>query len=353
MIIQIDSLQILIKVLVVLALKRYILLSLALFFLAGCNASDLSMSDGQDLIDVRNDEVKEMIPYNDDVQIIGLISKYDGDPFLDLIMDKAESMLFEEGFHVIRKSPYSYANTVDNQIKIMNEFILSGVDGIILIPNDAIKLNDVIRQALNNDIPVVIVDTPIDIEDLFVDEVNDELLSFVQIDNYQAAYNSASLFFESLEGSYKSVIISGDMNNPNAIQRREGVIRAIKESSRIELIETIDGGWQEHLAYNITQKVMTQDDETTMIICSNDRMAIGAIYALKEMGRLDSVIVSGFDGTDDAIKAIELGELAFTVKQDPTNFGISAVTTLRELMSDGATKRYHYVETDLIMEGNK
>ena len=43
------------------------------------------------------------------------------------------------------------------------------------------------------------------------------------------------------------------------------------------------------------------------MISGNDEMALGAIAALKEAGKLASVKVGGFDGSPDAVSAIKSG----------------------------------------------
>ena len=51
------------------------------------------------------------------------------------------------------------------------------------------------------------------------------------------------------------------------------------------------------------------------VIAGNDTMALGAVAAIKAAG-LKDVVVVGFDGSPDAIKAIKAGEradIAFTV----------------------------------------
>ena len=45
-------------------------------------------------------------------------------------------------------------------------------------------------------------------------------------------------------------------------------------------------------------------------------MAIGAVQALKDAGRLNGCLVSGVDAVDDALKLIASGEMSQTVKQD-------------------------------------
>ena len=44
-------------------------------------------------------------------------------------------------------------------------------------------------------------------------------------------------------------------------------------------------------------------------------MALGAIAALKEAGKLLQVKVGGFDGSPDAVSAIKAGELQYTTLQ--------------------------------------
>ncbi len=57
----------------------------------------------------------------------------------------------------------------------------------------------------------------------------------------------------------------------------------------------------------------------------NDEMALGAIAALKEAGKLNQVKVGGFDGSPDAVAAIKARELQYTVLQPVAVFSAEAV----------------------------
>ena len=52
------------------------------------------------------------------------------------------------------------------------------------------------------------------------------------------------------------------------------------------------------------------------VVAGNDNMALGAVQALKAANRMDGVLVSGVDATDEAIKAIAAGDMSRTMKQD-------------------------------------
>ena len=61
------------------------------------------------------------------------------------------------------------------------------------------------------------------------------------------------------------------------------------------------------------------------MMTGNDEMALGAVAALKEAGRLASVTVGGFDGSPDAVTAVAAGELVSTVLQPVDIFAEEAV----------------------------
>ena len=317
---------------------------------AGCAPEDTNTRAIQQRIKARYDQEIDVLAYNDNIKTIGLISKYDSDPFINEIMDHTEKTLRSEGFNVVRKSPYSYSNKVSEQQKILQEFVLSGVDGIIITPNDGKALNPYIREGLNKNIPIIIVDTPIDTYDLITDYTNMDLIKFLQIDNYQASYDAASSYFKTLEGHYRCLIIAGNLNAPNAVDRRNGTIDAINQFANIELAATVDAQWQENIAY---ESVMTHiTNNINLISCSSDRMAMGAILALKELGMEEEVLVTGFDGSESGMTAVSEGSLQYTVSQETRPFGEKAAELIIQCLTGVECPQYNYIDTQPIFRGD-
>ena len=58
-------------------------------------------------------------------------------------------------------------------------------------------------------------------------------------------------------------------------------------------------------------------------------MALGAIRALRDAGRLEGVLVSGVDATDAALKAVSDGTMSQTVKQDAEGQGEGAFALIQ------------------------
>ena len=73
------------------------------------------------------------------------------------------------------------------------------------------------------------------------------------------------------------------------------------------------------------------------VISGNDEMALGAIAALKEAGKLDQVKVGGFDGSPDAVAAVKSGEMQYTVLQPVAVFSAEAVKQADQFIKTGKT----------------
>ena len=73
------------------------------------------------------------------------------------------------------------------------------------------------------------------------------------------------------------------------------------------------------------------------LIAGNDEMALGAVAALKEAGKLAQVKVGGFDGSPDAVEAIKAGELQYTVLQPVAVFSREAVVQADKFIKTGET----------------
>lgn len=67
-------------------------------------------------------------------------------------------------------------------------------------------------------------------------------------------------------------------------------------------------------------KICHPNSDIQAVFAQNDEMALGAAEALKSVGKKD-VIVVGFDGNDDGIKAVSEGKIAATIAQQPVEMG--------------------------------
>ena len=67
-------------------------------------------------------------------------------------------------------------------------------------------------------------------------------------------------------------------------------------------------------------------------------VALGAIAALKEAGKLEGMTIGGFDGSPDAVEAVKAGEMAYTVLQPVAVFSEEAVRQADHFIKTGELK---------------
>jgi inositol transport system substrate-binding protein len=89
------------------------------------------------------------------------------------------------------------------------------------------------------------------------------------------------------------------------------------------------------------------------VIANNDEMAIGAIQSLKAAGvDMKTMIVSGVDATQDALAAMQAGDLDATVFQDAAGQGKGALEAAINLAAGKAVEQKVYIPFQLVTPEN-
>ncbi|PLX33973.1 MAG: D-ribose ABC transporter substrate-binding protein, partial [Clostridiales bacterium] len=96
---------------------------------------------------------------------------------------------------------------------------------------------------------------------------------------------------------------------------------------------------------SVMENILQAQPEIDAVFAHNDEMALGAIKAIEAAGR--DILVVGFDATDDAVKAVEAGQMAATVAQQPAMIGSLGVENgIKALMGDSLSD---YIPVDLML----
>ncbi len=195
--------------------------------------------------------------------------------------------------------------------------IAANVDAIILDPADASGTIAAVERAVAAGVPVFVVNSGLARKGLAVAQ----LLS----NNAQGAEMGAQRWLRSMgeKGSYIELL--GAASDPNASIRSDGYASVLGQYEGLTRAGMATANWNRTQGYERTRGLIADHPEITGIIAGNDEMALGAIAALKEAGLLDRVTVGGFDGSPDAVAAVQSGELAYTVLQPVAVFAEDAV----------------------------
>jgi ribose transport system substrate-binding protein len=153
-----------------------------------------------------------------------------------------------------------------------------------------------------------------------------------------AEYTAKALNYQGtwvqIEGQPGSLINKG---------RGEAWLEIFNNHPKLERIGPFIGNYVRHEALRIMEDVLQAHKERIhLVYCHNDEMALGAIQALKEAGRLEGTLVVGHDALMDEVKeAIERGDLFLSARW-PT-FGKEAATIACDYLLKGKPLPKKYV----------
>lgn len=200
---------------------------------------------------------------------------------------------------------------------------------IILDPANADGSVGAVKKAVEAGIPVILVNA----------EINQEGLAKAQLvsNNAQGAALGAETWVAMMGEKGSFVELFGNPADNNAATRSNGFTTVISQYPDLVQAGKEVGNWDRTQGYQKMQSLLQANPDVTGVISGNDEMALGAIAALKEAGKLDGVKVGGFDGSPDAVAAVKAGEMAYTVLQPVAVFAAEAVRQADSVIKTGAT----------------
>ena len=160
----------------------------------------------------------------------------------------------------------------------------------------------------------------------------------------------AEALFKAMGGKGGIVALGGIESNVPAIERKAGLMQALKDNPGIELLDFQVANWSETEALEKANAWLTQfGDKIGGIWAANDGMGLAAVEALRADGRAGKVPVTGIDGIQLAVEAILKGEMAGTVAWDPywqggmgLAIGFAAKTGVFDPAKEGKEHREFY-----------
>lgn len=156
-------------------------------------------------------------------------------------------------------------------------------------------------------------------DDLHPWDFDPNYVAHMSFDGVPTSTAITEALISSMGGEGGIVAIGGILSNVPAIERKLGMEQAIEATGgKVELLDFQPADWNETKAFEIMQAWLTRfGDDIKGVWAANDGMAIGALEALRQEGKAGDVPVTGIDGIDAAVQAVEAGEMAGTVAWDP------------------------------------
>jgi len=239
---------------------------------------------------------------------------------------KAQQELGTDKVEIIWKGPLKEDDR-ESQIRVVENFITTGVSGIVLAPLDDVALRGPVRDAKNSGIATVIIDSGLKSEDY---------VSFVATDNYVGGRKGGEHLAKLLNGKGKVVLLRYQEGSASTMKREQGFLDVLKENyPDIEVVsENQYAGATTETAYiaseNLLSPLRAADGSLKIdgVFCPNESSTFGMLRALEDGGFAGKVKFVGFDSSDKFIEAMKVGHLHGLVLQDPVNMGYLGVKTM-------------------------
>lgn len=254
----------------------------------------------------------------DDNQItIGYSALTLTNPFFQVIADTMQEEAAKHGYEMI---VVSGEEDVKKQSDQVNEFIVKGVDAIVLNPCDPQSIGPAIQKANEAGIPVFT-------NDLQYAGTAGEVVSHVATDNYQGGRLAGEAMVERLGDSGGKVAV---LHYPQAescrlrVQGFQEVVDAHNEApgvNQIEIVAVLDGGGARDPGFNAAKDAIEANPDLAGLFAINDPSALGAHAALDAAGKADQVTIIGFDGQRIGKQAILEGKIYCDPIQFPKQMG--------------------------------
>ncbi len=131
------------------------------------------------------------------------------------------------------------------------------------------------------------------------------------------------------------------------------VMAAGKCAVTLNVIDEQTANWSRDQAQTLMTNWLSTGAAFDALIANNDEMAIGAIQSMKAAGiDMASVVVGGVDATQDALAAMQAGDLDVTVFQNAAAQGSGAQDAATKLAAGEAVDQKVYVPFELVTPAN-
>ncbi len=206
----------------------------------------------------------------------------------------------------------------ENQIEALRRFIAYQVDVIAFSPIVEEGWENVLQEAKDAGIPVVLVDRDIstDKKGLITCKIGADFYNEGIMAGEYLIRKADSLGMERVN----IVEITGTDNSTPMMQRQAGFMEAIAGDERMNVLESIDGDFLKSRGAECMRELLSKyGDEIDVVFSHNDEMTIGALPEIEDAGYKpgSDIIIISIDGGQDAIDILKEGRINCVVECTP------------------------------------
>jgi ribose transport system substrate-binding protein len=230
----------------------------------------------------------------------------------------------KRGHRLIYNPPSS--NRPEEQRERMQALIDAKVDAIVVRANDATSLVGAVLAARDACIPVF---TTVRLLDPAQAVAGKDYVTAIGSDGVVQGQMIADWLIKAVDGKAKIVELEGPPGTSSAVGRKRGFDERVAQQPGMQIVASKVGNYDRKTGHDVAKSLLSECPGCNVVYAHNDYMALGALAAIRELGKTPGkdVTVLGIDGLKEAVQEILEGSMGATVFNDP-RLGVITFTTL-------------------------
>ena len=178
----------------------------------------------------------------------------------------------------------------ERQIQQIDSLVGTGIDLLIVAPNQVSTISSAIDRAYDKGIPVIVFERKTNTK---------KYTAYMGADNYEMGHLMGEYVAARLHERGRIIEVMGLKGSSPAIERHNGFKEAIAQHPGIEVVATLQGDWTEPTAYKTVKQWLGKNaggSRVDLVFGMNDRTAMGARRAFEEQAGGELPLFCGIDG---------------------------------------------------------
>lgn len=195
-------------------------------------------------------------------------------------------------------------NSAATQTSDVETLLSRGIKVLLLSAVESHALVPATREAMAQGVKVITLDR----------KVETPVTAHIGADNREIGFKAGQFMAQRMNGQGGVIEIQGSAGNSTTIDRSAGFHEGLAAYPGIKIIATQNVDWTTEPARKFMEDSLQrfEPNEVGGVYAHNDDMALGAIQALEQTGRLARVNVVSIDGQESAIDAVKAGKMTAT-----------------------------------------
>ncbi len=187
----------------------------------------------------------------------------------------------------------------ERQIQQIDSLVGTGIDLLIVAPNQVSTISPAIDRAYDKGIPVIVFERKTNTK---------KYTAYMGADNYEMGHLMGEYVATRLNERGRIIEVMGLKGSSPAIERHNGFRKAIAQHPGIQVVATLQGDWTEPTAYNTVKQWLDKNkgEKIDLVFGMNDRTAMGARKAFEEAGSVMPLFcgIDGLPGENGGIRLV-------------------------------------------------